>query len=769
MSFAPCPTETPPSLNPPTSIVVVSILKVRPNTDLEGEDDFIPFYDDRADIYGYVTIDGEKFDLPKINEDDFPHWDQNGVFRKKVDKQQIPIKIDIWESDEFDDNQVNICPLPDKASLDLVFDACSLLVSGDITESTKRTIMVPGGSGNNDATIWFTIKLEDGRPLSNDDLALIEVDLVQVRHNTERLVARKPTVVMVRIANNFSLDITTDLELGIVGGGVNIQDTFTIDMKAGEVKKIYLYQDTPIRFSPSDSPYKVVVSASLKYPGSDELPLDDCRRKNDSFSDQSLWKVVTTPENFQFLWMKVGTLLDIGNYTPNEQFTEIKELGYAYIKAVFPLATPAIAESPFPMSPPASAGIDYMVTALSTIGIPADALEPFVLVFELDSVAVLTGYDRLMGVLPSHDWFKRFSYWEDIFGLSLGEYKPHAVIFLPQTKSDDGLDSGPQMTLPGHELGHTFGLSTDSRLKKSWVCNVPWPVVGSLPCGAVGGFDEYKHDDPSLQDGNPASGYWVSQGGEPAAILSLVNKEQCDFHCLMGNSPRNAHLNWNTSGRWIDAADYDHLIDQLELVKDPEIIYVSGMIAWHDQMYLGPVYHLPQGTPDREDSFGLYAVRFVDDQGKTLAEYGIPINWNTPEFDRPMPITFFGLKFPYPQGTKRIIFLNRGTNKILAEQKVSNHLPTVRIVSPEPGRTIEAGSPIEVAWEAADEDNDSLTFTVLLSPNRESWWPVVTGLSEPRFNLATEVLEPGDYHMKLLAHDGVHIGESQLLPIHIIR
>jgi hypothetical protein len=390
-------------------------------------------------------------------------------------------------------------------------------------------------------------------------------------------------------------------------------------------------------------------------------------------------------------------------------------------------------------------------------------------VFELDAVAVLASVERLMGVLPSHDWFKRFSYWSEITGLSLGELKPHAVIFLPQDKSDDGLDFGPQMTLPGHELGHTFGLSTDSRLKKSWVCKVDWPWVGSLPCGATGGFDEYKHDDPSLQDGNPASGYWVSQGGEPAAILPLVNKEQCDSHCLMGGSPLNAHLKWKKKGRWIDAADYDQLITGLELVKDPEIIYVSGMIAWTDQMYLGPVYHLSLGTPDREDRFGLYAVRFVDDRGKTLAEYGIPINWNTPEYNRPMPITFFGLKFPYPNGTKRIIFLNRGMNKILAEQEVSNHLPLVRIDSPEPGRTIEAGSPIEVEWEGTDEDKDPLTYTILLSPNRDNWWPVVTGLSESHFNLATEVLEPGDYYIKILAHDGVHIGESQLLPIRILN
>ena len=49
------------------------------------------------------------------------------------------------------------------------------------------------------------------------------------------------------------------------------------------------------------------------------------------------------------------------------------------------------------------------------------------------------------------------------------------------------------MTLPAHEVGHTFGLSTDARLKTSWVCEFDWPVVGHAACGLTGGFDEYKH------------------------------------------------------------------------------------------------------------------------------------------------------------------------------------------------------------------------------------------------------------------------------------
>jgi hypothetical protein len=290
-------------------------------------------------------------------------------------------------------------------------------------------------------------------------------------------------------------------------------------------------------------------------------------------------------------------------------------------------------------------------------------------------------------------------------------------------------------------------------------------VVGALPCGASGGFDEYKHEEVDLQDGNPASGYWVAQGGEPAALLPLLNQEQCNAHCLMGNSPRNAHLAWSGDARWIDAADYNQLLDKANLTPDPEVIFVSGMIAWNDQMYLGSTYHLPQGIPDSTESFGLYAVRFEDEAGKTLSEYGIPINWNYAEFERAMPVTFFGLKLPYSEGTRRIVFLNRGTNTVLARQEVSHHIPSVRLKSP--GQVVAAGAKVDLAWVAEDADNDVLRYSLLLSPNGERWWPVSLGLSESSFSLATEALEPGDYSIKVLAHDGVHVGESQPMPLRI--
>jgi len=771
--FAPCPKQTPPSGNPPSSIVVVTILSIKPNTDLEGDDDFVPFYDNRPDIYGHVTIDGEEHKLPQIEDSDFPHWDIFGIFRKKVDSSPVSISIDIWESDgglTFGDDHVDINPAPEKSRLDFAFDLCSLKLLGDVTSvySTQGIIKISGGSGDDAATIRFKVELEDGRPVTADDIALVEVDLVQVIHKSTRLISRKPTVVMVRMANNFSVPVSTNLRIQIFGPGVSIEDVFPIDIEPGEVKKQYLYTDSPLLFPASASPYDIAVLAELEDPGSPGLQSDDCRRANDGNINRIIWKVVTTHQDFSFLWMKVGTLLDIGNYTPDSHFNEIFELGQSFIEATYPLVLdPPTDISPIPLSPPISAAVDWFVTILSSFEIPADAFEPFVLTFELNSVAVLVGYDRLMGVLPNKDWLRRFKFWDDVTGLSLGEFAPHAVIFLPRDESESGGDVGPQMTLPAHELGHTFGLSTDPTLKESWVCDVDWPVVGSLPCGIAGGFDEYERDDPVLKKGNPSRGYWVAQEGEPSSLLPLLNQEQCNSHCFMGNSPRNAHLNWNTKKRWIDAADYDHLVEGLSIHPDPEVIYVSGMISWSDQIYLGPWYRLPQGIPDREDEFGLYALRFIDRQGNAIQEIGLPIYWNVSDSDLHLPVTFFGMLVPYPRQTNCIEIWNRGTGKLLAKRNVSRNIPKVRIKSQKRDQTVQQRASLLIEWEGKDEDRDELSYTLLISPDNEKWWPVAHKLTTKRYNMQIDVLSPGTYFLKVLASDGVHVGESQIMRFYV--
>lgn len=767
---APCPEGFAPGQGGPSSIVVVQIISVKPNTDLEGDDDFVPFYDNHADIYGFVTIDGETFNLPQIPETDFPHWEatgpRKGIFEKAVSSSPVPITIDIWEGDSgitFDDDHVDINPLAGKHHLDFEFDLCSLMLSGDLNRPSQGLHQVSGGSGNEAATITFRIGLKDGRPVSSNDLALVDLDLIQVTPRTSRLVARKGTVVLVRIANNHSVTVNTNLRLRISGGGFSLDQTFPLQIAAGEVKKQYLFADNPLMFPTAPASYPVAVIADIADPGSSGLPSDDCRLRNDSIVNRITWKVVTTDPNFSLLWAKVGTLLDVGNYAPDSHFDEIVDLGLGYIRAVYPLIGPNSTKSPIAIPPPPlTATTDWLVTVLSAFGIPADAMEPVALTFELSALAALLPQNRLMGVLPNKDWFERFSFWSDVTGFSLGEFAPNAVIFLPRLES--GSQTGPQTTLPAHELGHTFGLSTDSRLKTSWVCDFNWPIVGHAACGLVGGFDEYNHDEPNLQNGNPASGYWVRRGSEPPALAPLANAEQCDSHCFMGNSPINPENSWSSDGRWIDPADYDHLLDKLVMHPDPEVVYVSGMISWHNQFYLGRCVRLDAGVPDHSGRRGMYGFRFRDDAGRLVREVGLPVAWNHAEFHRPMPVTFFGVTLEMPASARRVEVWNRGTGTCLGSVDLERSVPKVRLDRPRTGK-----SSIALRWRAYDRERSRLTYAVLISPDGSEWWPAAYGLTKPEFELNSASLSRGEYQVEVLALNSIRMGRSNRATFRVER
>lgn len=305
-------------------------------------------------------------------------------------------------------------------------------------------------------------------------------------------------------------------------------------------------------------------------------------------------------------------------------------------------------------------------------------------------------------------------------------------------------------------MGHTFGLSTDSRLKTSWVCDINWPIVGHAACGLVGGFDEYNHEDPNLQDGNPASGYWVRRGSEPPALAGLADSEQCDSHCFMGNSPVNPQHNWAADGRWIDPADYDRLIDKLVMHPDPEVIYVSGMISWHNQMYLGRCVRLDAGVPDHSGRRGMYGFRFLNEAGRPLSEVGLPVAWNHAEFRRVMPVTFFGVTLEFPASAMQLEIWNRGTGTRLGSVDLDRSVPEVYVDPPE----THGKASVVFRWRAFDREGSALNYVVMISPDGKQWWPAAYGLTHPEFALDTASLQRGDYRVEVLALNSIRVGKS---------
>jgi hypothetical protein len=815
--FAPCLANSGPTTDPPSGNVVVQILSVDPNTDLEGDDDAIPFYDNHADIYGKVVINGVSHDLPKINEDDHPHWDAHppdathpngGLFRVVVPATPdpngltplpVPISIQIAESDgglTGDDDTVDINAATGKSLLDFTFDMCSFRITGDIVANgTQAVLESSGGTGDDAARIRFTVGLADGRPVSLNDAALTDLDFVQVIPRVGRLVAGKPTVLMARVVNNYPTAINPKLEVRIAGmPSGNIVDEFQLGpLGGGAVKTFYLYANDPLLFPQQGQPYTVHLTGILDPDGQladtgHSVP-EDCRAQNNGRNNRFAWRIVDT-HGPSVLWAKVGMDLDLLNFAPDSHFNEIIELGEAYMRGVYPLASLDQSTSPIDVPVAITPGFDWLRAIIPG----TDSADPFLMVAELGGVAALLGYDRILGVLPNKDWFERFEGWSSVTGLSLGDALPRGVIFLPRKEND--ADVGPALALPAHELGHTYGLSVDSAIKPKWACGTDLGALTTLICGMNKGFDEYTNDTAPFDQGNPGNGYWIAQGGESAAVGTLFG-EQCDSHCFMGSTNINAHAHWSSHKSWIDASDYDHLLERLivggSAAAAPaptagDLVYVSGLIALKGSYQLGDkryeikqnefgfldIIHTPanyrmSADPMPHDKQTLGQIRFIGAGQRVLATGDIPVRFLIVSDEdgaaaRAAPVSAFGLTYTMPPGTREIAVYahaDDGGYQQLGSKMVSASPPEVtltgvRVQSQKKGRVLST------EWRGYDADGDDLKYTIAISPDRgQHWWPLGLDLEGNRAELDLRQVPRGSYAVRVIAHDGVHIGVSQ--------
>jgi hypothetical protein len=785
--------ESAPSGVPPSGKVRVTILSMDLNSDMEGDDDYVPFYDNRADVFGTVTINGTAHHLKEIEDDDDPEWHDENVFVQTISG-TTTIDVQLKEEDNGitgANDEVDASPNAGNI-LHLTFNPCSLTITGDYIGQSQGVIEVNTGTHNTAGKLRLRVEMDDGRALTTNDVSLVDFDLIQVIPGQKELVGGKNMVGFVRVGSSVNATVPATLRVMIKDSSEAIlrDETITISppLKPNEVRKIWLFKNAPLQLPERTGPYGIKAGALVtpQIPPS-AISLPNCQTINNG-SGWFDYTVVRT-RGPQLLWARVGTLMDLADYATSAELNTIKTLGSAFIDTVFPFALHVDSVSPIPLTTPATGlAADWIVTVLSQIGIPVDCALPFLFTFELNAIPILTGHDRLMGVLKPN-WFDRFTCegWHKSTGLSLVEAAPHAVIFEART------DGAPSITLPGHELGHTYGLSTDPEMKNSWACDLGSSLPGfeqaaKLACGAVGGFDEYKHPrysyDAGGKGGVPTWGYWVSPpGGLPSELQPLANQEQCDSVCLMGSSPENEHLDWPNRKRWIDYSDYARLLAKLKsptvggvypnslvstveqatgltfyISNPPKYVYLSGIINGDHSFVPGPWYVRTGLKPDVPDPDAAYGVRFKNASGVVISDYGIPLNWNNPDGDVEMPMTFFGVVAYYPSGTAKIELYKReknGTSGPVLYTKVPSSAPPVVTVN---SATVDAQKNLSVKWTASDANGEPLRHTVMITPDGVTWWPAVHDVSGAEWVVPLAGVAPGTYNVAVFSSDGLWLG-----------
>ena len=753
---------------------------------------------DQSDTFGFVEVDGQRFEIPQIDNNDTPTWDGSARFsvHDLANPENVSVRIELYDNDEFENGHIDIDPSPieGRKDLDLTVDLCRMTVEGDLSGDLAGTLDARGddGAGDDQGHLKFLISTPTGKPVSTDDLAITDLDFVQSVHRTRFAVSELPGVVMVSAANNFATSINTFIDVDVSGpDGFLVSRRFPITLDGESTKTFYFFDDTPIVVPglAASPPSVLNINARIDPDGvySGGLDPSDCRRDNDEVAEKQ-WKIVVT-DPLEVHWCKVGRQIEAQHFVSDSKLFDVESLGTTFMNGIYPTrVTARPCPVPMPITPLGST-LDFLFTLLEGIGIPAGSVEPFAMVWDINTFAALAGMNKILGVLPNASWYGQFLGWENVRGNSLGEAAPHAAILLPEIEDNEG-DRHVPITLPAHELSHTFGLSADSRLKDTFSCGITLPGDifgwGALVCGASGGLDEYTASDPARVQGNPATGYWLEKAPPDPRMAHLLNNKQCDRHCFMGTSDPGQLDDWGGRGKWIDLEDWEHLIGRLKTHPDPEVIYVSGIIDAADNALLGPFFTMPAGIPDRvHGDPGEYRLLFFDAANFLVQDVGFPADFGATEFEQARPpATFFGFTVPWVRGTARIEIVRQGGDTIpsasVGERFVSATPPVVSLASPHPrlsrrgarGGQLETifvgpGESLDLQWDASDADGDDLVFVVMASADGGDNWSVLRGwIEEERsVEIPSRTMPDGELLVRVVATDGVHRSESEPLAV----
>ena len=151
-----------------------------------------------------------------------------------------------------------------------------------------------------------------------------------------------------------------------------------------------------------------------------------------------------------------------------------------------------------------------------------------------------------------------------------------------------------------------------------------------------------------------------------------------------------------------------------------------------------------------------YRLCLLDSSEAVLLDEPLPLFHVVDDIGATKP--FFGI-LPFVQGTARIVLTQDGIE--LASQQVSVHSPTVQVLNPNGGEVI--GNNLVVSWEAVDDDDDSLLYTVQYSADGgTSWQALVTGYPTLTLTMDTQALPGSDQALiRVIASDGVNTGSDQ--------
>lgn len=297
-----------------------------------------------------------------------------------------------------------------------------------------------------------------------------------------------------------------------------------------------------------------------------------------------------------------------------------------------------------------------------------------------------------------------------------------------------------------HEVNHCL----DSGFPVTWGRHVSDPNSNSSAnpkwgCGASGGDGNWKWDNDHIQD-----------VGFDTHNLKVIPASFPDFmsYCSAGQPP----FEWISTYRWERLFDYTGIIKAnarslmtLQNQANQRVLYVSGTVNADGTGTLDPVVVRP-GIPEDSLARGDYAIDLLDARRTVLLSLPFSVLFEDSEGHK-LKSTRFSLRISERAGTSFLVL--KHAMQPLAEIRVSDQPPTVRIVAPNGGESWDGIQTI--SWEAADADSAALTFHLSYSPNDgRLWLPIsIEAVRGNSYTVDTSMLPGGEKaRIRIVVSDG---------------
>lgn len=313
--------------------------------------------------------------------------------------------------------------------------------------------------------------------------------------------------------------------------------------------------------------------------------------------------------------------------------------------------------------------------------------------------------------------------------------------------------------LVAHELGHTYYLWHPHDLGPAVFTAESYNVEEQEYGETMDTFMSYR-DDPT----------WIDKGryDHNPKMQLLPGTYHYPGDPEVGFAPKDVYFSASTWS-W-------NLMDQLtENPPTYSCIMVNGLLRDDGTVTLNHSWYKIEAVPDVPQQIiggtqneEHYFILFLNDNQQIISTFPFKASFNyvthndkTDELEDAVTETVpFIFNIQEVEGT-RYIQIQNADGLVLAEREVTHNSPDVQVFYPNGGEEFRVGDIINIEWEGHDQDQDTLRYTLAFSNDSgENWIPMAFDIKETSFEWNTFDQSEGEYLIKVIASDGVNVGED---------